>query len=190
MTNRKGSFIQTATGKIFWPLDPKPDEVCIQDIARALSMMCRFNGHVKKGCFYSIAEHSVAVAKNVSPENRLVALLHDATEAYSSDIARPLKKHLSGWTEIEHTIYLAIAEKFGLPNEIPQEVKDIDTRIINDERRCFLNECEVEWTQEYLTPLNIDLKGMSPSEAEDTFLSAFYNYSYIDIPRSGVKVAT
>ena len=50
-------WIQTFTGKRMYPLDPKPEDICIEDIAHALSNICRFTGHTKK--FYSVGEHSI-----------------------------------------------------------------------------------------------------------------------------------
>lgn len=83
------SWIQTFTGKKVFPFAMTPDQVCIEDIAHALALKCRFTGHCKR--FYSIAEHSVRVSWLVRPEVQLAALLHDAAEAYLPDFARPLK---------------------------------------------------------------------------------------------------
>src|ERR1700693_75116 len=62
---RKGDWIQTFTGRQFWPLDPRPEEVCIEDIAHGLSNECRFAGQCRS--FYSVAQHSVLCARNVLP---------------------------------------------------------------------------------------------------------------------------
>src|SRR5271156_4912831 len=81
------AWIQTFTGKKFYPFNPKPQDIDIRDIAHALSNICRFTGHTKR--FYSVAEHSRNVAKLVPAHMKLQALLHDASEAYLCDIARP-----------------------------------------------------------------------------------------------------
>jgi 5'-deoxynucleotidase YfbR-like HD superfamily hydrolase len=136
MTERSGDWFQTYSGGKFWPLDPKPEEVDIKDIARALSMTCRFNGHVEK--FYSVAEHSVHVhriyinrlyaqapdtdskqAMSVfdflkSPQAQLCALLHDAAEAYMGDVIRPIKRSVPVLKEMEEPILAAVLQKFGL----------------------------------------------------------------------------
>ncbi|MFP4141487.1 MAG: phosphohydrolase [Phycisphaerae bacterium] len=90
------SWIQTYTGKQFYPLDPDPSTVCLTDIAHALSLKCRFGGHCRD--FYSVAEHSVRAARAARVarwgNNNKVArftLLHDAAEAYIPDFARPIK---------------------------------------------------------------------------------------------------
>lgn len=64
--DRRGDWIQTFTGRRFWPLDPRPEDVCIEDIAHALSLKCRFGGHCTR--FYSVAEHSVHVSNYVPAE--------------------------------------------------------------------------------------------------------------------------
>lgn len=89
MNERKGDWIQTYTGRQFWPLDPKPEEVCIEDIAHALSQQCRYAGHTIR--FYSVAQHSVEIALRVPRAAALWGLLHDAAEAYLVDLPRPVK---------------------------------------------------------------------------------------------------
>jgi len=87
MAARIGDWIQTYTGKRFWPLDPRPEDVDILDIAHSLSLLCRFTGHTSS--FYSVSQHSILVAQEVPKRLRLWALFHDAAEAYIGDIARP-----------------------------------------------------------------------------------------------------
>src|SRR5208283_3910606 len=84
------TWIQTWTGRKFSLLDPQPEDVCIEDIAHALTNICRFNGHCRG--FYSVAQHSVHVADLVPTPYKLDALLHDAGEAYYGDITRPQKE--------------------------------------------------------------------------------------------------
>src|SRR5688500_14252940 len=87
------SYIRTYTGKEFYPLKPELDKIDIEDIAHALSNLCRFTGHTKQ--FYSVAQHSVLASEFVrvydNPHLNLFVLLHDASEAYICDISRPLK---------------------------------------------------------------------------------------------------
>lgn len=59
-TERAGDWMQTFTGRQFWPMDPRPEDLDILDIAHALSLLCRFGGHCQR--FYSVAEHSVHVS--------------------------------------------------------------------------------------------------------------------------------
>jgi uncharacterized protein len=90
--------ILTYTNTLFYPLAPRPDEVKVEDIAHALSQMCRANGHFKT--FYSVAQHSIncaqeARARGLSNRIQLACLLHDASEAYISDITRPVECYLN-----------------------------------------------------------------------------------------------
>jgi len=88
MTEYDEHWITTYTGKRFHYLDPQPEEIDIVDIAHALSLTCRFGGHCKE--FYSVAEHSIRVAEIVPKEFQLLALLHDAGEAYTGDVQSPI----------------------------------------------------------------------------------------------------
>jgi hypothetical protein len=86
---RKGDWMQTYTGRQFWPIDPRADEIDIVDIAHALSQQCRFAGHCKS--FYSVATHSWHTSNVCNSENALWGLLHDAAEAYLVDLPTPIK---------------------------------------------------------------------------------------------------
>lgn len=96
---RKGGWIQTYTGRQYWPLDPRPADVDIEDIAHHLAQICRYSGACNR--HYSVAEHSVYVSYLVPERLARVALLHDAPEAYCNDIVRPVKQFLPGYAEIE-----------------------------------------------------------------------------------------
>lgn len=102
----KKRFIQTYTGKAFFPLAPDYKAVDILDIAHALAMKCRYTGHVRN--FYSVAEHCVRVSRIVPPAFALPALLHDASEAYLPDLAAPIKRQFY----VEHVAPAVITEPF------------------------------------------------------------------------------
>lgn len=166
---RTGSWMQTFTGRQFWPLDPRPEEIVIEDIAHALSMQCRYAGHCVK--FYSVAEHCVLLADHVAPPFKLWALLHDASEAYLADIIRPIKNDIANYRALEARLMLAVCERFGLHPTMPAAVAEADDRIIGDER-ANLSLCKVEWTDPP-KPLGVRLRNWSPDEAERKFLNAF-----------------
>jgi hypothetical protein len=124
-TQRKGDWQQTFTGRQFWPLDPRIEDIDIEDIAHALSLQCRFAGHCRT--FYSVAEHSVRVSLLIEAWNVregysgawrytscLAALLHDASEAYCIDVPRPLKPYLTGYKAIEADVMSAVERWAGL----------------------------------------------------------------------------
>jgi len=127
------SWITTLTGKHFDFINPQADTVCIEDIAGALSNICRFTGHVPE--FYSDAQHCVRLSYLVPAEFALECLLHDATEAYCSDINSPLKALLPDYQAIEERVDAVIRAKFGLPPAMSPEVKHADLVMLGTERR-------------------------------------------------------
>lgn len=185
----RGSWMQTFTGRAFYPIDPSPEDVDIVDIAHALSHLCRYNGHVER--FYSVAEHCVLLSELVSRDNALWALLHDATEAYVGDMIRPLKQHQPDYVAAEDRVMMAIALRFGIASSghrvvhpqyrlgsmvglsMPDEVKDADTRILLDERAALLAAPPQDWAVEG-EPFGITIEGWPPIEAERRYLRRFH----------------
>lgn len=167
---RKGDFIQTFSGAPFYPLDPRVSEVRVADIAHSLSLQCRYAGHCLR--FYSVAEHSVLLARHVAAEHRLWALLHDASEAYLVDVPRPIKGDLVGYKAIEANIMTAVAEAYGLRGDMPAEVHEADVRICVDEKAQNMAPGPM-WGIDGLEPLDIKLQFWSPAEAEAAFLDLF-----------------
>ncbi len=105
------SIIQTYTGKLINPFEIKEEDIDIYDIAHSLSMQCRFNGNTKR--FYSIAEHSINVSSvlkemGLSYKTQLLGLLHDASEAYLSDVPSPVKKYLPDYLSLEGKLTTSI----------------------------------------------------------------------------------
>lgn len=138
---RRGDWIQVrgggraGAGAKFYPLDPDPLVICVEDIAHALAHACRFTGHTSS--FYSVAEHSVRLSREVPPADALWGLLHDASEAYLVDLPRPLK-HLPGFAayrEAEQLVMRAVCVRFGLPMEQPESVTLADRQMLRTEQR-------------------------------------------------------
>lgn len=134
----KDGWIATYTGRRITPLDPNPLDIDPMDIAHSLAHQCRFTGHVKE--FYSVAQHSYMVSTLVPAEYALWGLLHDASEAYISDIARPVKKAEpfgSFYKAAEDVLTLAICERFGLEGgpELPPPVEKADNLMLWAEMR-------------------------------------------------------
>lgn len=133
------SAITTYTGTMVDPLNPKPDQIDSRDIAHALSMLCRANGHFKT--FYSVGQHCVncmqeAAARGYSRKVQLACLLHDASEAYLSDVTRPVKHELPQYLEIEKPLQEAIWNKYLPEPMTPEErkqVQDIDDAMLYHE---------------------------------------------------------
>lgn len=129
------SYILTYKKKEFYPLEPRVEDIDIEDIAHALSLLCRANGHFKH--FYSVGQHSIncameAIARGYSDRVVLGCLIHDASEAYLADITRPVKKHLQKYLEIEDKLQGLIFEKW-IPSLTGDEIKlifEIDDAIL------------------------------------------------------------
>lgn len=174
----RGDWMQTFTGRQFYPLDPRPEDVCIEDIAHALSLLCRYGGHCTT--FYSVAEHSLLVEsamKSNDPRMRLGALLHDAAEAYLVDVPRPLKRHIPPYGQIELNVEVAISEKFDLYWPIKQPaIGALDDRILLDERAQIMAPTPHDWGIEG-KPLGVKIRGYHPQQAESLFLRRFNELS-------------
>ena len=167
------AWIQTYSGKRFTPINPNPDSIVIQDIAHALSMQCRFSGHVKQ--FYSVAQHCVLVSYICDSKDALWGLLHDATEAYLVDVPRPLKKSgkFGAYLEAEKVMQDAICVRFGLPLEEPDSVHHADTVLLATEARDLMSPLRLDWTQP-VKPLPFRIEPMSPREAKLAYLERFF----------------
>ncbi len=130
------SEILTHTRIMFDPVHPNPELIDIRDIAHALSMLCRANGHFPT--FYSVGQHCVncmreAAARGYSRRVQLACLLHDASEAYLADVTRPVKKELPRYLEIEAPLQALIWEKYlgsPLTREEHTQVFAIDDAIL------------------------------------------------------------
>lgn len=193
MNTRAGDWIQTYGGAQYWPLEPRSSEVEITDIARHLSMLCRFTGACD--VFYSVAEHSVHVSYVVesfmAPTGGgtisfiLRALLHDAAEAYCNDIARPVKRSIQGYDEIEGLNEAAIFERFGLPgiNPTAQKIlKQADNAMLLAETAVLMKAPPVAWNpvdvpefMHHLAQSRVpNAHRWNPYRSEMTFLQRFH----------------
>ena len=169
----RGSWLQTYTGKQFYPFSPTVDSIDIIDIAHALAMTCRFGGHCK--VFYSVAQHSVLVAEKAPPHLALRALMHDAPEAYVGDLVRPIKKHpeMAAFEWVEQTVERAICARFDLPFPIMDAtIKRLDNRILLDEREQVMTATDHDWQVDG-EPLGVTIEPWAPEIARWKFLDAF-----------------
>lgn len=170
-------WIQTYSGRKFWPMSPLAKDVNWEDIAHALSNVCRFTGHCRE--FYSVAQHCVMASENVALKNALWALLHDASEAYICDISRPLKiqPEFEFYREIENDIMTAICQAAGLPEDMPDEVKLIDRVLLKTEARDLglltPDWMAPEWGMADVEYLPEKIEPWSPKEAKQRFLDRF-----------------
>ena len=164
----------TYTGKSFDYENVRPEDICIEDIAHALSHLCRYAGQCNK--FYSVAEHCVLLSRaNSMPGAPLARLLHDAVEAYVADIVRPLKNLLLDYKLIEHDIDTVIAKKYGVDFA---PIKPGDTKMIEIEAAVLMHDNFFDIhnanNEHQLIPHHdqeIEIIGWSPDVAEFEFIT-------------------
>lgn len=174
----RGSWMQTFTGRAFYPMAPVAEEVDIRDIAHSLSMQCRYNGHVHT--FYSVAEHCVLMSWALErehptrPDLWLEGLLHDGTEAYVGDMVRPLKIHQPAFCEAEERVAIAIGERFGVRQscDMSPEVKHADNAILLAERDALLGTPPAPWSV-HVEPMAFEIYAWSPAIAEAQYIIRF-----------------
>lgn len=139
------SSITTYTGKSFDPTEPEKSAFDVRDIAHALSLTCRGNGHVKT--FFSVGQHCINCAREAqlrgySPRIALACLLHDASEAYMSDVPRPFKAAMPEYVQAEEKILDLIYERFlgsTLNEEERKIIKTIDDDMLYYDMEELLN---------------------------------------------------
>lgn len=165
-------YITTYSKIHFTPLAPQAEEIEIADIAHPLSFLTRANGHFPQ--FYSVGQHCIQCAKEAKARgynDRLVlaCLLHDASEAYLSDITRPVKKNLSGYREAEKVLQDVIYQKFlgSIPDaEEEKRIKNIDDTCLYFEFLHFAGEKLYEQPGEMLSEPDFSLRLFAEVEAE------------------------
>lgn len=179
--------IVTYTGQCFSPLEPDTEHITIEDIAHSLSLLCRANGHIDR--FFSIAQHCIncaneAKARNYTARVQLACLIHDGSEAYISDITRPVKHYLEQYRVIEERLQNTIYEKF-----LGDALSDDEFRLI-DEIDGYMLVCEFDVLSHnkhliasYKTPLpklysEPSFKTRDFREVETEFLKVYYGIEH------------
>lgn len=184
--------IETYTGRQFHLLAPRIEELCFDDIAHALSNICRFNGHSQRP--YYVAEHSCLIADRVHEEIRrsssphyvkdmfgstrwrieLAALMHDAAEAYIGDMTRPLKVKMLAFKDVEARIDAAVGQWLGTPYPLPPIVKEFDSRILHDERKQVMSQSTNMWGTDSLEPLGVEVQFWTQKRCKREFADRFF----------------
>jgi len=188
--------LPTMKGGFFSLDDPFSHQFDIEEIAHALSNICRFNGHVRKN--YSVAQHSFLCSMVNTHECPYEKLMHDCSEAYIGDVTSPLKRMLPTYLDLEMKIELALCKFFDLPiavkigkfsnglpfgevPNLPPQVKETDLSVLAAERIQLLNGNDVQyancwnWIDERgIKPADIKIKPWSHTKAKHMFLARFY----------------
>lgn len=163
----------TYSGVKYYPAAPDIADVRIVDIAHHLARICRYTGAISAE-HYSVAEHSVHVSYCVPPEMAFMGLMHDAPEAYVSDINRPLKRSLPDYARIEELNWRVIALKFNLPFDLPKEVHTADIRVYLTERDALMPPMP-DYEDYGLERAPVKILSLAPSAAEYLFLQRYYD---------------
>jgi len=174
---RIGDWMQTHTG-VFYPFDPRPEEVSEIDIAHSLARIIRFLGH---GETYTVAKHSLLASRMVPTEHAFAALIHDAAEAYFGDWIRPVKKALFFLVDgemtpgyvVEQRIHSAICRRFGVDADMPDCVKRADNTLLATEARDIMGGQRVPWAP-MPAPLPEQITLSTVSMDEFLWLKRFY----------------
>jgi len=178
---KAASFIETYTGRPFWPLHPTVDGLSIIDIAHALSNQCRYSGHV--AWFYPTGQHCCLLAdycieQGYGPLVALQLLMHDGAEAYLVDVPRPVKQYMPQYRLWDHAVNTCIREWMGWSNiPIPAVQDDLDSRIIVDERAALMCRSGNDWGHR-LEPLGVKIERWTPEKTEKEFLLRYAALSH------------
>jgi hypothetical protein len=146
MSDERGRPVGTFSGRRLHPLDPRPEEVTVEDVAHGLGNTCRYGGQCQ--FYYSVGTHSIYVSSELAehgPAMALYGLFHDAAEAYITDVPRPLKRELDGYDRIEEDILEAVWDRLGVSaptDEQWEAVMAADDRLFRYEADRLLAEFE------------------------------------------------
>lgn len=187
------SMISVYRGHYFDLLNPQGFDYDIEEIAHALSNLCRYTGHSTK--FYSVAEHSVLVSRILPDRLALAGLLHDASEAYCGDVSKPLKELLPAYKEIEQGVAKAIFHHFGLDWPMHEEVHAADAKLYWAERATIAPQetRDAIFNQDNRATRLVTPTGMSPAHAKRMFLARYKeltNGQEAEGPKASAGVAT
>ena len=187
-----GSWMQLHSARKAFPLSPDADVIHINDIAHSLSNICRFNGHCN--FHYSVAQHSLyvaAIVAKVDPALAIYGLLHDAGEAFLSDVVSPIKGDLYvkcpatnvfpeefiPFEKYENRWLQLVAQKYGLVYPFPEEVWKADLRVCCAESMQIMKKPPEPWAvMKDVIPASIMILRETPEVIEEHFLQKFYDY--------------
>lgn len=201
-------WIMTASGRRFWPLEPRVEDVCIEDIAHHLAHLCRFTGAVRT--LYTVAQHSIlasrclvdAVANQIgfpADDSRILAvaglygLLHDASEAYLMDIPRPLKRSstFAAYRAVERNVQATIYTAFGLRlYEEPSALKVIDRRLLRTEQRDLMPPAGPGEDRHDVASYSSTIVPQQPAIAREAFLYRFHTLRKSIVTADAAQVAS
>lgn len=156
--------IRTFTGVYVNVFEPDINTINIYDIAHALAFQGRFTGHLPR--FYSVAQHSIMCSKRVEPKYKLQALMHDASEAYLTDMPSPIKNRMPQYREVEDKLMGVISEIFNFEYPLHPSVKEADRGELEREWHCLMLNND-EWFECW-----------TPQRAKEEFLDEYFQLAF------------
>jgi uncharacterized protein len=179
-------WIQTATGKRFDLLEPKPEQVHPEDIISALPFIPCFTGQQQANKFqyaYSVAQHCHLVSNLVEDDLALDALLHDAWKIYVSDLTKPLNQllnQISGneWGAVRGRIQATVAERFNLQYPLPDAIEQGDMMARATELRDIMAPAPEPWSLKLPKPFNYEITPYAPSVVRDLFQTRWLGLTF------------
>lgn len=190
-------WTHTSSGKALDFEHPRAEDMDLAEICRALSHQCRYNGNTL--FHYSVAQHSTLIARHLLEKTRSVriamaGLLHDAAEAYTGDITRPIQELLFFGNPQVRLVYKrtqakldrCISELVSRGLSVPidplsfhsHEVNSADLGILLDEREVVLKPGP-RWSlddDETITPLGVSISPMSCEAAASEWMDLYLEF--------------
>lgn len=158
-----------SNGKYADPMDLKPEDVHVDILSHALANINRYSGHCRHP--YSVAQHSVAMARLCDPGLEKACMLHDAVEIFTGDIPYPIKKYLGPkYEELEEAISRQIFEIYGVPYSLNYEIEELDRMICQNEKASFFPDQEGVGSDGIP---GIQMFGISWMEAKELYYNTF-----------------
>jgi hypothetical protein len=172
----KETWIRTFTGGKVYYFEPHKSNIEIEDVAHALSLICRFNGAVTS--FYSVAQHSVFVCDMIYNDTKdkslaYTGLMHDASEAFISDVPSPFKSHFAGYKKAEKRMEKWLAARFDFDFPYNDIIKRYDLRALSTEMRDLMIVADNENLPE---PFDIKINPKGPKQAERMFMARYNKF--------------
>lgn len=175
---RVGDYVRVKSGNHFYVLDPRPEDITVNDIAHSLANLCRFTGHGDR--FYCVGEHSILCARaarklGYSTLQQLYCLLHDASEAVMNDLARPVKQNIPQYKEIEDNVMAVMWKVVGLPKPTEEDykiVKLMDNTLLVNEMEQLMSRDDIPDVDYEMMFIDLSV-GYNAGEAKLPFLEIY-----------------
>ena len=178
------NWMHTSLGLRMYPEAPVHKDIAISDIANGLALICRYGGQGDVYKFYSVAEHSVLMARyalgDVGSFAAMYVLLHDASEAYLGDLVPAVKNAVGpSYEALEDSITNAVMHKYSRHHNFRDYAKAIDMRIVPTEKAALMRHSQ-PWPSDAVDPLPVEIKCWRPVEAKMRFLQMWEELRYVN----------